>query len=217
VSADQQLPRQDDDSLTLADCKQATGRVNLARHMDIVDRIIELFNDHGGSLYFGELVTEKEHALQAAHLAEQAGASTNLIVAALLHDIGHLLHGLGEDVADAGVDAKHEDLGSEWLDGHFPDEVVDCVRLHVDSKRYLTAVEPGYLEDLSEASKRSLQLQGGPFSPEEVRAFEASEPNFREAIRVRRWDDEAKVVGLDVPPVEYYRPAMEAVLLAPAT
>jgi phosphonate degradation associated HDIG domain protein len=184
--------------------------------MNIVDQIIDLFNDHGGSLYFGELVTEKEHALQAAYLAEQAGASDHLVIAALLHDIGHLLHGLGEAVAESGVDAKHEDLGSKWLTDSFPVEVVDCVRLHVDSKRYLTATEPGYLEGLSEASKLSLQLQGGPFSTEEVQEFEASEPFFREALQVRRWDDEAKVVGLEVPPVEYYRPRLEALLTASA-
>ena len=191
-------------------------RANIQFEMNIVDQIIELFNDHGGSLYFGELVTEKEHALQAAYLAEQAGASQTLVVAALLHDIGHLLHGLDEDVADHGVDGKHEDVGAAWLKGHFPDEVVDCVRLHVDSKRYLTAVEPGYLEGLSEASKLSLQLQGGPFTQEEVKDYEAREPFFNQAIQVRRWDDEAKIVGLDVPPVEYYRPALESLLIESA-
>ena len=191
-------------------------RANIQFEMNIVDQIIELFNDHGGSLYFGELVTEKEHALQAAYLAEQAGASQTLVVAALLHDIGHLLHGLDEDVADHGVDGKHEDVGAAWLKGHFPDEVVDCVRLHVDSKRYLTAVEPGYLEGLSEASKLSLQLQGGPFTQEEVKDYEAREPFFNQAIQVRRWDDEAKIVGLDVPPVEYYRSALESLLIESA-
>ena len=181
--------------------------------MNIVDEIFELLNEHGGSLYFGEQVTEREHALQAAHLAELAGASPNLVAAALLHDIGHLLHGLGEQVAETGVDAKHEDVGAHWLHGRFPEEVVDCVRLHVDSKRYLTAVEPAYLEGLSEASKASLRLQGGPFTREEVTAFEACEPHFRAALRVRRWDDKAKVVGLDVPPVAHYRPFLESVAL----
>jgi phosphonate degradation associated HDIG domain protein len=182
--------------------------------MAIVDQIIDLFDNHGGSLYFGEQVTETEHALQAAYLAEQAGARKELIAAALLHDIGHLLHGLGEDVADHGVDGKHEDIGSVWLDGHFPAEVLDCVRLHVDAKRYLTATEPGYLADLSEASKRSLELQGGPFTADEVKEFEAREPFFREAIQVRRWDDEAKVVGLAVPPAAHYRSLLESVLIS---
>jgi gamma-butyrobetaine dioxygenase len=182
--------------------------------MAVIDQIFDLFNHHGGSLYFGEQVTETEHALQAAYLAEQAGASNELIAGALLHDIGHLLHGLGEDVAQHGIDGKHEDVGSAWLQRWFPVAVLDCVRLHVDAKRYLTATEPGYLADLSEASRQSLALQGGPFTPEEVLAFEAREPNYLAALQVRRWDDEAKVVGLQVPPVEHYRPVLESVLLA---
>ena len=181
--------------------------------MTIVDQIIDLLDNHGGSLYFGEQVTETEHALQAAYLADQAGSPKELIAAALLHDIGHLLHGLGEDVADHGIDGKHEDVGSHWLEGRFPAPVLDCVRLHVDAKRYLTATEPGYLADLSEASKRSLELQGGPFTPQEVTEFEAREPFFREAIQVRRWDDEAKVVGLQVPSAEHYRGLLESLVI----
>lgn len=179
--------------------------------VSVADQIIRLFKTKGNGLYFGEEVTETEHALQSAHLATESGASENLIVAALLHDIGHLLHDLGEDVAARGVDSKHEDLGAAWLNGMFPKEVVDCVRLHVDSKRYLTAVEPGYLEGLSAASQESLRLQGGPFTPDEVRQFEAREPHFESAVRVRRWDDEAKVVGLEVPPLESYRDLIERV------
>jgi len=181
--------------------------------MSIIDQIFDLFNNHGDSLYFGEQVTETEHALQCAYLAEQAGALPMVVAGALLHDIGHLLHGLGEHAADQGVDAKHEDIGAVWLRSYFPDEVVDCVRLHVDAKRYLTATEPGYLEELSAASKQSLDLQGGPFSPQEVVEFEASEPNFEVALQVRRWDDEAKIVGLQVPPVEHYRSILETVLI----
>lgn len=183
--------------------------------MAIIDQILDLLNNHGGELYFGEQVTETEHALQAAHLATQAGASEELIVAALLHDVGHLLHGLGEDIADHEVDAKHEDVGAEWLHGHFPDVVVDCVRLHVASKRYLTGTDPDYLAGLSLASKQSLVLQGGPFTPEEASEFEAREPHFREAIQVRRWDDEAKVVGLQVPNADSYRPMLERLAIRP--
>ena len=179
----------------------------------IINEIFDLFNNHGGSLYFGEQVTETEHALQCAWLAEQADASKEIVAAALLHDIGHLLHGLDENIANQGVDGKHEDVGAQWLADYFPNEVVDCVRLHVDAKRYLTATEPGYLEGLSEASKQSLALQGGPFSLDEVTAFEASEPNFKAALMVRRWDDQAKVVDLVVPPVEHYREILETVLL----
>jgi phosphonate degradation associated HDIG domain protein len=189
--------------------------MNAVQPRNIVDQIIDLFEHHGGSLYFGEQVTETEHALQAAHLAEKSGASDVMIAGALLHDIGHLLHGLGEDIAEHGVDGKHEDVGALWLKGHFPAEVLDCIRLHVAAKRYLTATEPEYLADLSEASKMSLELQGGPFTPEQVEAFEAREPNFKIAIQVRRWDDEAKVVGLEVPPASHYRQLLESLVLEP--
>ncbi|MEI7577838.1 MAG: HDIG domain-containing metalloprotein [Armatimonadota bacterium] len=181
--------------------------------MSVIEQIFDLFNNHGGSLYFGEQVTETEHALQAAHLARQAGAADEVIAGALLHDIGHLMHGLGEDIAEHGVDGKHEDVGASWLEGKFPQVVIDCVRLHVAAKRYLTAADPGYLEGLSAASVESLRLQGGPFSDEEVAEFERSEPNFETAIQVRRWDDEAKVVGLAVPAVESYRDVLERVFL----
>lgn len=187
--------------------------MNEKESKSIVDQIIDLFENHGGSLYFGEQVTETEHALQAAHLAEKSGASDTMIAGALLHDIGHLLHGLSEDIAEHGVDGKHEDVGSAWLKGHFPAEVLDCIRLHVDAKRYLTATEPGYLEGLSEASKKSLELQGGPFTPEEVQAFEAREPNFQSALQVRRWDDEAKIIGLQVPLASHYRSLLESLLI----
>jgi phosphonate degradation associated HDIG domain protein len=181
--------------------------------MNILDEIFDLFNHHGGSLYFGELVTETEHALQCAYLAQESGASNEVIAGALLHDIGHLRHNMGEDIAESGVDAKHEDVGAKWLSQYFPKEVVDCVRLHVEAKRYLTAVEPEYLAGLSEASRQSLELQGGPYTLEEAREFESREPNFEVAIQVRRWDDQAKVVGLDVPPVEHYREILKSVLV----
>lgn len=182
--------------------------------MTVIDQIFDLFNNHGGSLYFGEQVTETEHALQTAHLARESGASDELIAGALLHDIGHLMHGLGEDIAAHGVDGKHEDVGAEWLEGKFPQAVIDCVRLHVAAKRYLTAIDPSYLEGLSAASLESLRLQGGPFSEEEVAEFERSEPSWEMAIQARRWDDEAKVVGLEVPTVESYRDVLERVRLA---
>lgn len=180
--------------------------------MTIVDEIIQLFEERGNGLYFGEQVTETEHALQAAHLAREAGASNAMILGALLHDIGHLLHSHGEDIADHGVDAKHEDEGAEFLAGKFPPLVVDCVRLHVPAKRYLCAVEPEYLAGLSPVSQRSLELQGGPMTAHEVAEFEA-EPHFREAVQARRWDDQAKIVGLDVPGVASYRSLLEALVI----
>lgn len=177
--------------------------------MSVVDRIIEVFERAGQGAYFGESVSEMEHALQSAALAESSGASDSLVVAALLHDVGHLLHGLGEDVARRGIDARHEDGGADWLRGHFGAEIVDPVRLHVAAKRYLCAVEAGYRENLSPASEQSLVLQGGPFSAEERKEFEC-EPHWAAAVAVRRWDDEAKVPGLQVPGLEHYRSRLEA-------
>jgi phosphonate degradation associated HDIG domain protein len=180
--------------------------------MDVIDRILALYRTKGQGVYFGEAVTEMEHALQCAHLAEQSEAASELVAAALLHDVGHLLHGLPEDIADQGIDGRHEEGGALWLRSHFGPAVVDPVRLHVAAKRYLCAVEPDYHASLSQASQRSLQLQGGPMSADEVRRFE-SEPECRSAVAVRRWDDTAKVPGLDVPGLEHYRAHLGAALL----
>lgn len=176
--------------------------------MTIVDRLAELFSQHGSSLYFGEAVTEAEHALQCAHQAEREGASATLIAGALLHDVGHLLHGLDESIAERGIDGKHEDGGAAFLDKHFPPAVVDPVRLHVAAKRYLCTIEPGYLERLSEASVLSFRLQGGAMSQAELEAFEA-EPHHVDAVSLRRWDDAAKIVGLTVPGFDHYRQLLE--------
>lgn len=179
--------------------------------MTVVDRLFVLFRDKGTAAYFGEAVSEAEHALQCAHLAEQTGAGPEQVAAALLHDVGHLLHDLGDDAAERGVDDRHEALGAAWLGRHFGPAVADPVRLHVPAKRYLCAVEPGYLAALSPASVLSLRLQGGPMTPAEVSGFEA-EPHFRAAVAVRRWDDAAKVPGLAVPGLDHYRPVLEAVV-----
>jgi phosphonate degradation associated HDIG domain protein len=182
--------------------------------MKVIDRLFTLFREKGAGAYFGEAVTETEHALQCAHLAEQSGASPEVITAALLHDVGHLLHSLPEDIAEQGIDGRHEEGGAAWLRRFFGPAVVDPVRLHVAAKRYLCAVEPDYHAGLSEASQRSLRLQGGPMSPDEVRRFE-QEQWFRWAVAVRRWDDAAKVAGLVVPGLDHYRPCLEAVLVKP--
>src|SRR5262249_35285466 len=139
--------------------------------MNVVDRILQLFAEKGRGMYFGEAVTESEHAIQSAHLAESAGVGNGLIAAGLLHDIGHLLHGLGEDIAERGIDGRHEEGGAAWLARYFGPIVAGPIRLHVAAKRYLCAVEPGYLSALSAASQRSLELQGGPFSPKAAREF----------------------------------------------
>ena len=182
------------------------------RQQPIVDEITQLFELGGDSLYGGEGVTQLEHGLQAAYLAEQESASSELIVAALLHDIGHLLHDLPDDAPDQGIDDVHENLGAAWLESRFPPAVLEPVRLHVESKRYLCATESGYWESLSEPSQVSLRLQGGPMTPEECREYERGE-FFESAIRLRRWDDEAKVVGLQTPPLEHYLPHIRKVVL----
>lgn len=179
--------------------------------MTVIDRIFDLFAAAGQGAYFGEAVTEMEHALQTAHLAEQAGADNELIAAALLHDIGHLLHGLPEDVAERGIDGRHEEGGAGWLREHFGPAVYDPVRLHVAAKRYLCSVDPAYAAGLSPASRLSLQLQGGPCTPDEVQGFER-EPFAVAAVALRRWDDGAKVPALIVPGLEHYRPCLEAAL-----
>jgi gamma-butyrobetaine dioxygenase len=170
--------------------------------MDIVDQILDLFEARGAAAYLGEPVSQTEHALQAAHLAIQEGASDALVVAALLHDIGHLL-GPEEDAAERGIDAVHEDRGCAWLAPHFGPEVTEPVRLHVLAKRYLCAVDAAYRGQLSPASIRSLELQGGALSREEAEAFSRN-PNAAGAIRLRRWDDRAKIPHLDVPGLGHY-------------
>ena len=171
--------------------------------MSILKQIQELFRTKGDSLYGGEAVTQQEHALQAALLAEQAQASQAQIIAALLHDVGHLLHELPDDAPDEGVDDRHEILGQCWLEKYFGPEVTEPVRLHVDAKRYLCTVEQNYHDTLSPPSILSLKLQGGPFNESEVQAFE-SNPYFREAVALRHWDDEAKIVDLPTPDVTHF-------------
>jgi phosphonate degradation associated HDIG domain protein len=174
--------------------------------MDCVDEIFALFEGHGKAAYFGEEVSQEEHALEAAHFAMQEGASEPLVVAALLHDIGPLIDAR-EDAADRGVDAHHEDAGCAWLARHYPAAVTEPVRLHVAAKRYLCSIDPEYLRGLSPASVKSLQLQGGPFTPEEARAFQQL-PSGEDAIRLRHWDDRGKIVGLAVPGLVSYREAL---------
>jgi phosphonate degradation associated HDIG domain protein len=179
--------------------------------MNVVDHLFRLYTDRGQGAYFGEAVTETEHALQAAHQAEASGAGNALIAAALLHDVGHLLHGLGEDIAEQGIDGRHEEGGAAWLEPYFGAAIARPVQMHVAAKRYLCAVDPAYLAGLSPASQISLRLQGGPFTPDEVRCFE-QEPFWQDAVALRRWDDAAKVPGLSVPGLEHYRPCLEAIL-----
>jgi phosphonate degradation associated HDIG domain protein len=185
----------------------AAKGVNLS--VTIAGEVFQLLELRGHTAYFGEQVSQLEHALQAARLAEEAGSRPALIAAALLHDVGHVLPDLPEDIAEQGVDARHEILGHAWLLARFGPEVAEPVRLHVSAKRYLCRVDPNYLAQLSPSSALSLKLQGGPFTDEGVREFE-SNPHFREAVLLRRWDDAAKIPGLPVPALEHYRGVLAA-------
>ena len=179
--------------------------------MNPIDRIFERFDRHGGNDYGGERVRQLEHALQCATLAQAEGAEAPLITAALVHDIGHLIHDLGENPAAHGVDDRHELRGREWLARWFGEAVTEPVRLHVNAKRYLTATDPGYFATLSAGSVRSLELQGGPFSPDLAAGF-IGLPFAPDAVRLRRWDEGAKVPGKGTPDLAYFRRYLEASL-----
>jgi len=179
---------------------------------ELILQIKAAFDRRGGETY-GEGVNQTDHALQAGWLAEQAGAPPALIVAALLHDIGHLIHDLPEDIAEQGIDTEHESLGSAWLSRFFGPDVTEPVRLHVEAKRYLCVAEPGYFGRLSEASILSLKLQGGPHDDEETKAF-AAEPYADAAVKLRHWDDEAKVLGMKTPDLAHFEPLIRASLRA---
>lgn len=178
-----------------------------------IDELVSLYSSPAASRMYDEAVTELEHALQTAALARGDGAPEPLVAAALLHDVGHLVAddnvGLDEQLTD---DFHHERVGARYLARWFGREVTAPVALHVAAKRYLCAVEPGYVDALSASSRRSLGLQGGPMSPTEVEAFERR-PHHEAAVLVRRWDDRAKVAGLPVADLPSYH-ALLAGLLA---
>jgi phosphonate degradation associated HDIG domain protein len=167
------------------------------------DDIALLFQRHGGTQYSGEPVTQTEHALQTALLAEQAGADDELVTAALLHDLGHLLHDHGETPTLRGVDDLHQYAALPFLRGLFGARVLDAICWHVDAKRYLCATRPGYQAALSADSQRSLVLQGGVFTADAARAF-IGRPHARDAVQLRLWDDAAKLPGLATPNLAHY-------------
>ena len=174
---------------------------------ELTRAIAAAFAARGGDAY-GERVSQLDHALQSAMLAAKDGAADALVAASLLHDFGHLFEGRGDAAEHEGRDAHHEAHGARALGAWFGPEVTRPVALHVAAKRYLCAAEPGYETALSPASVLSLKLQGGAFTPEQARRFEAA-PGSAEAIRLRRWDDAAKVPGLKTPPLEAWWPTLE--------
>jgi phosphonate degradation associated HDIG domain protein len=181
--------------------------------MNVADEILAIFLKCGSTAYFGESVSMTEHALQAAFFARTAGAPPALIVAALLHDIGHLVDDVPSDIADWTMDAHHEQVGSRWLAQHFRPEVSEPVRLHVPAKRYLLATDAEYFAKLSPASVITLKLQGGPMAAPEVAQFE-TEFFYKDAVRVRQWDDQGKVAGLKTPVLGDYRPLIDELAIS---
>jgi phosphonate degradation associated HDIG domain protein len=180
---------------------------------EVIDEIFRAFREQGSGAYLGEPVSLTEHMLQSAFAAERDGAPPRLVAAALLHDYGHFIHDLPDDSAEHGVDTRHEEVAHAFLSAHFGPEVAEPIRMHVAAKRYLCATEPSYMAELSPASMLSLELQGGPYSPPEIAAFEAS-PHAEDAVRLRRYDDVGKVPGLETPDLEHYRPVLQAAIRA---
>ncbi len=181
--------------------------------MSLAEEILAVYAARGAGAYFGERVSMTEHGLQAAHFARAEHAPEPLVLAALLHDVGHLLEDVPDAIEDWRTDGRHEEVGARWLARRFGPEVSEAVRLHVPAKRYLCAIDAGYFSLLSPASVHTLGLQGGPMSTAEVARFE-SEPYHREAVRVRRWDDQGKVAGLQTAALADYA-AMIAALARP--
>jgi phosphonate degradation associated HDIG domain protein len=179
----------------------------------IVAFLADIFERRGGDEYLGEPVTMAEHMLQGALLAEQQGEPEIIIVAALLHDIGHFTSEFGTFSMDDTHDKRHEEAGAAVLERFFPRLVIDCVRYHVAAKRYICATDPAYFGQLSAASIHSLKLQGGPMTPEEVRKFERN-PNVEEIVRVRHLDDAGKIADMKTPGFVHYAPMVQRVVAA---
>lgn len=177
----------------------------------IVAFLQDIFERRGGEEYLGEPVTMAQHMLQGAALAEQQGLAEPVIVAALLHDIGHFTSEFGMFTMADTKDRYHEEAGAKVLERFFPSIVTDCVRHHVAAKRYLCATRPDYFDQLSQASVHSLNLQGGPMNADEVEAFERLE-NLADIIQVRYLDDAGKEADLATPDFAYYAPMVQRVV-----
>jgi len=178
---------------------------------EITPFLLNLLQTKGSDLQYGnENVTQLEHALQCAELTEKNNCSKEFITAALLHDIGHLLYD-GKDPIHKGKDGHHENLGADYLSKYFGEQVTVPIRAHVDSKRYLSFVEDGYHDLLSEASKISLVAQGGPFTEEEAEEF-IKKSFMKEAVKLRRFDDLAKELNKRTPPIEHFQHYVESSL-----
>lgn len=164
-----------------------------------VAELLALCRKQAEADYIGEAVSQLEHMVQAAELARDEGADEELILAAFCHDVGHFCAPLTADNRMGELSRQgHERVGAHWLRGlGFPVRLCELVAGHVDAKRYLCTREPGYLAGLSSASRQTLDWQGGPMSEAEASAFEAN-PLCADILRLRRWDEAAKVPGRPV-------------------
>lgn len=170
--------------------------------MDIIAFIKQQFEENGHVSY-GEQISMREHMLQSAYYAQKKNSSDAVITASLLHDFGHLILELPENIAEQGIDGYHEDIGAKFLAPYFPKQIIDGIALHVQAKRYLCAVKPQYYSQLSQASQDTLAVQGGPMTSQEVVDFE-KEPFYKEALQVRLFDDLGKDLELTHPELDHY-------------
>lgn len=179
--------------------------MNSFKAVQVADEIMAMYSKHGGEEYAGEKVSQLEHMIQAAQLAEQQGFDEEVILAAFLHDIGHICEAAQGDNEMGGYGIKsHEEIAARFLDEKgFSKKIIRLVQSHVDAKRYLTCRYPEYYEQLSDASKKTLEYQGGKMEEEEAAAFE-KDPLFTLIIQMRKWDEQAKIEGQPLPQLEYY-------------
>ncbi|MDG1431772.1 MAG: HD domain-containing protein [Paracoccaceae bacterium] len=178
---------------------------------NIVAFIGDIFDRRGDEEYLGEDVTMAQHMLQGATLAEQGGLDEDIIVSALLHDIGHFTSEFGTYHPSDTEDRHHEDAGADVLAPFFPSVVTDCVKFHVAAKRYLCATKPEYFARLSTASVHTLELQGGPMSENEVIAFETN-PNLKKIIQVRYLDEAGKIADMTTPNYAHFAPIVQRIV-----
>jgi phosphonate degradation associated HDIG domain protein len=171
--------------------------------------IVEVLETRGKEKYGREAVSQLEHALQCAHLAELAHEPPDLVAACLLHDLGHLMSTMPDEFNHTQDDV-HQHLAVPFLSGVFNSAVIDPIRMHVEAKRYLCQAQPGYWDTLSRASKDSLVLQGGPHSEAQAQQFIA-QPQAQAAVRLRRYDDLAKVQGAQTPLLSHYAQVLRTV------
>jgi phosphonate degradation associated HDIG domain protein len=157
----------------------------------LLAELAALFGERGQRRYGLASLSQHAHAVQCAAQARAAGLGDAMVVAALLHDVGHMVHGLGEHPAAQGIDDRHEQVGADWLAARFGPEVAEPVRLHVAAKRYLCAIDAAYASVLTRDSVESLALQGGPMTATQAAAF-ALRPFASDAVLLRRIDDQAK-------------------------